>query len=343
MFWRAPGRVNLMGDHTDYNEGFVLPIAIQLECRVDAEPSDSVSLESVDEGGSVELAADGSVEPRGVKPDWGRYVAGVLAALAARGRRPAGLRGVITSTVPVGSGLSSSAALEVSLGSALCDVAGLSLEPLELALACQEAEHRATGVPSGVMDQLASVFGRNGHALLIDCRSLEVVPVRIPSAAALVVVHSGQPRTLEGSAYAERRAECERIAGELGLRSLRDATEDQVADLPLARHVVRENVRVEATARALENGEVAEVGRLFDESHASLRDDYRVSTPELDTLVGQLRAAGALGARLTGAGFGGAVVAVCQGDEADRIVDAVRGRYPQAWVVEAVDGAGRVS
>jgi galactokinase len=344
MKWRAPGRVNLMGDHTDYNEGFVLPMAIQLECLVTGEPLDEpvLRLRSLQEEGEVELPADGSAEPRTLQPPWGRYVAGVASALAKRGRRPAGFAGVVESSVPVGSGLSSSAALEVACALALCHAGGLELPPREIALACQEAEHRATGVPSGLMDQLASVFGRAGSALLIDCRNLDIEIVPMAADIRFVVVHSGQDRTLEGSEYAARRAECERIAAELGLRSLRDAREEQVADLPIARHVVSENARVRAVASALAAGNGEEIGRRFTESHASLRDDFRVSTPVLDSLVEELLDAGALGARLTGAGFGGAVVAVCEAAEADRILETVRAGYPRAWVVDAVDGAGLI-
>ena len=345
MRWRAPGRVNLIGDHTDYNEGFVLPIAIPLESVLVGDVLDEpvIRLDSAEEEGRVEVAADGSAAPEAVTPRWGRYVAGVAAALARRGRRPVGFEGSLHSTVPLGSGLSSSAALEVCCALALADTAGLELAPADLAAACQEAEHLATGVPSGIMDQLASAAGRAAHALLIDCRTLQITFVALPADVAFVVVHSGQERTLEGSGYAERRAECERIARELGLRSLRDATEEQVADRPVARHVVTENARVYDLARALEQGDGGTAGRLFDASHASLRDDYRVSTPELDSLVAALLDAGALGARLTGAGFGGSVVAVCAAAAARGILDHVRTRYPQAWIVAAVDGAARTA
>ena len=334
-----------MGDHTDYNDGFVFPMAIQLECTLEGEaaPDGRIRLRSAERAGDLDILADGSADPRSVEPEWGRYVAGVARALAARGRAPVGLEGEIRSTVPLGSGLSSSAAIEVSCALALCDVAGFELPGEELARACQDAERAATGVPSGIMDQLASVAGREGHALLIDCRTLEVAPAPIPPTLGVLVVHSGQERTLEGSAYAERRAECERIAARLGLRALRDATEEQVADEPIGRHVVRENARVHALATALERGDGAEAGRLFDESHASLRDDYRVSTPQLDELVERLRVAGALGARLTGAGFGGAVVALCEPADADGILAELAPGYPQAWNVHAVAGAGRAA
>jgi Galactokinase galactose-binding signature/GHMP kinases N terminal domain len=175
----APGRVNLIGDHTDYNEGFVLPLAIDLECVVTAEPSDTVRLRSRELEGEYELPADGSAEPRD-SPAWSSYAAGVLRALAERGRPPVGIEATISSSVPVGAGLSSSAALEVALALALCDAAGFALPPLELALACQEAEQVATGVPCGIMDQLTSLAGREDCALLIDCRSLEFEPVPLP-------------------------------------------------------------------------------------------------------------------------------------------------------------------
>jgi galactokinase len=332
---RAPGRVNLIGDHTDYNEGFVLPVAIDLECVVHAT-----------------ARSDGEVRVGSEQEDAGtqRYVEGVVAALARRGRPPVGLDATVASTVPRGSGLSSSAALEVSLALALCQVASFELSPVELALACQEAEQRATGVPCGIMDQLTSVAGRAGHALLIDCRSLEVEPIPIPASLAIVVVHSGLPRALVDSAYAERRAACERVAARLGLAALRDADAAQVRDEPRARHVVSENDRVLRAAEALRSGDLDELGALLTASHASLRDDFEVSTPELDLLAAELERAGAPGARLTGAGFGGCVVALAR--EADaagiaaRAADAYRAATrlePVTYLCRAVDGAGPVS
>jgi galactokinase len=299
-----------MGDHTDYNDGFVLPMAIDRECVVTASRRDDGRVRARSFGAAVDVDASGAEEPADVRPEWGRYVGGVVRALAARGRAPVGLDAEIESSVPAGSGLSSSAAFEVALALALCDVGGLTLDAADLARACQEAEHAATGVPSGIMDQLVSVAAVAGAALLIDCRSLEVEPVPLPAGVAVVAVHSGMPRKLEGSAYAERRAACEAAARRLGVRALRDATLDQVRDDPLARHVVTENARVLETAAALRAGDCERAGALFSQSHASLRDDFRVSTPELDVLVGELERAGAFGARLTGAGFGGAVVAL---------------------------------
>ena len=256
---------------------------------------------------------------------------------------------MLASDVPIGAGLSSSAALTVASAVALCAVAGFELPPLELAEACREAEESATGVRGGIMDQLTSICGRAGHALLIDCRSLEVRPVPMPPQIAVLVVHSGTSRRLDSSGYSARREACEETAAALGLPALRDATAEQVADVPHARHVVSENARVHETAEALAAGDLAELGRLLVESHVSLRDDYEVSTPALDALVEELVAAGAAGARLTGAGFGGCVVAVVDAARVDAVADAAATRYrdrtglePRAFVCRAVDGARTV-
>ena len=341
-----------MGDHTDYSEGFVLPMAVDRECLVAAHPRADGwirirSLDVPDDEALVEVAADGSDEPHAVSPAWGRYVAGVARALAERGRPPVGLDAVLASTVPPGSGLSSSAALEVSCAVAFCDAADTELDGRELALACQRGEHLATGVRSGIMDQLTSVAGRQGCVLLIDCRTLELEYVRVPTDVAVLVVHSGIPRTLAATEYAKRRAASREIAERLGVRALRDAPLEAVRDIPLARHVVTENARVHETARALHTGDLEAVAGLFATSHASLRDDYRVSTPELDVLVEALVAAGALGARLTGAGFGGSVVALCRpagaadiAKQATSTYRAATGREPTAFVCRAMDGAG---
>ena len=350
-WFRAPGRVNLVGDHTDYNDGFVLPFAIDLACLagVAGTPSPGrVRARSLEEEEIVTLPADGSADPSSFT-GWGRYVAGVLRVLAARGRAPVGADVVVSSTVPEGSGLSSSAALEVALALALADAGGLALGGAELARACQEAEQVATGVPCGIMDQLASVAGETGSALLIDCRSLAVTPVPLPRSLGVVVVHSGIPRTLDTSAYAERRRACEALAARLGLPALRDAGPADVAGDPLGRHVVSENARVHAAVAALARDDLRHLGAVVQESHASLRDDFRVSTPELDALVTALEREGALGARLTGAGFGGCVVAVCRRGEERGVGTAAAaayaeqtGRSPRVFPVEAVEGAGPI-
>lgn len=326
---RAPGRVNLIGEHTDYNEGFVLPIAIDRDCVIAARPAETVRVESLELVDASEL------------------IAAIVDELAALGRPAVGMDAVVASDVPIGAGLSSSAAFEVACAVALCEVAGWRAEPAALATACRNAEELATGVPCGLMDQLAVICGRQGCALLIDCRSLETKAVPIPDDARILVVHSGQERTLAASAYGERRRACDQLAVELGLASLRDATPEQVADEPLGRHVVSENGRVLDAVEALERGDLERLGALMSASHVSLRDDYRVSTPELDTLVETLVDAGALGARLTGAGFGGAVVAVCQADAVTSVGETATARYreltgrePRAFTCHAVDGAG---
>lgn len=346
----APGRVNLIGDHTDYNAGFCLPMAIDRECVVAWEPTadNTITARSVQLPGVVSVAADGSHEPSTVEPPWGRFVAGVARALAELGRDSVGLDLTITSNVPAGSGLSSSSALSVALTLAIAEAGGLAFpDRRDAAQAALRAEVLATGVPGGLMDQLCSLFGVAGHALLLDCRTLGVTPVALPDSLAVLVVHCGLPRTLAGSAYAERRAACDAAAARLGLTALRDATVEQVRDDPIARHVVRENARVLAFVTALRAGETDALGPLLLSSHASLRDDYAVSTPELDLLVDLLVDHGALGARLTGAGFGGCVVAlVPRGRVADCTAGTIAayragtGLEPQAFAVRAVDGAG---
>ncbi len=255
------------------------------------------------------------VDPWAVEPAWARYVAGVVAVL----KPQVGAVGTVRTTLPVGAGMSSSAALEVAVALAL----GFEGTPQELALACQQAEHLATGVPSGVMDQLASAMGQEGHALLMDFTSLEVVPVPMPAGVDVVVAHSGEARALAGSAYAERRAQCEAAAEIIG--PLREASEFHLARLedPLllrrARHVVTENRRVLEFADCLWMGDLAGAGRLMAASHQSLASDFEVSTPALDALVAELSAVpGVYGARLTGAGFGGCVVALADATSAVR-------------------------
>ena len=305
----APGRVNLIGDHTDYTGGLVLPMAIDLGTTVDGTRGGSqVRLRSADE--SLEAVVDVTErDPAALTPPWARYVGGVVAELEPQ----LGFTGSVRTTLPIGGGLSSSAALEVAVALAL----GFEGTPLELATLCQRAEHRASGVPCGIMDQLASAAGVADHALMIDCATLQITPVAVPEDVDVVVVHSGHERSLTGSAYAERRAQCEAaeaIIGPLRLATLSDA--EGLRD-PLmrrrARHVISENHRVRAFAGALSQGDLVAAGRLMVESHTSLRDDFEVSTPALDRLVERLLSTpGVLGARLTGAGFGGCVVALAR-------------------------------
>ena len=326
---RAPGRVDLIGEHTDYSGGLVLPVAIQNGISLDVfAADDSVSLVSERFGAAAPFAADGSGAPaRG----WARYAQGVAYELHLLGRPPVGLAGTVSSDLPVGAGLSSSAALEVAVGLALCAVADFALEPLELALACQRAELRAVDVPCGILDQAAALLGREGQAILLDCGTLDYRLVTLPSAAGLVVVDSGVERALETSGYAERRAELE-------------------AGMPRRlRHVRTENQRVLDFAAALERQDLAAAGRLLLDSHASLRDDYEVSVPELDLLVELAEEAGAFGARLLGGGFGGAILALTDAEHADDLAASVSAAYNErtgregAWFVAVASGGAGVS
>jgi galactokinase len=348
---RAPGRVNLIGDHTDYQDGFCLPMAIDREVVVRAEPrADGLVVARSDAlDGVVEMPADGYQDPRFVEPGWGRPVAGILRLLSQPGRPSIGFDAEVTSTVPVGSGLSSSAAFAVAIVITASEIGGFETPPESVAWIAQAAEQAATGVPCGIMDQMASVFGRAGHALLLDCRSLDVEPVPLPSSTTVVVMHTGVARRLEDSAYADRRAACEAAAARVGVATLRDAAIEQVGDDPFARHVVSENQRVLDFVDAMRAGDLERCGLLMAASHASLRDDFRVSTPELDTLVDALVHAGAYGARLTGAGFGGCVVGLVPTTAVhDALADAAAsyrsatGLTPMPLVVRAVDGAGLV-
>jgi galactokinase len=322
---RAPGRVNLIGDHTDYTGGLVLPMAIDRVTTVTLERGGrAVELTSASEPLPA-LVDIGVIEPAAVEPPWARYVAGIVAVL----RPDAGGTGTVETQLPVGAGLSSSAALEVAVALAL----GFEGSALDLALVCQQAEHLAAGVPSGIMDQLASAAGVPGCALLIDCTSLEVTPVPLPESVEVVVVDSGERRALATSAYGERRRQCEEAAALIG--PLRDASPEAAGDIGdptlrrRARHVVTENLRVAAFARAVGAGDVAGAGALMTQSHASLRDDFEVSTPGLDRLVEQLGATdGVYGARLTGAGFGGCVVAL-----------AAPGAVDMGWKLRPAGGA----
>jgi galactokinase len=324
----APGRVNLIGDHTDYTGGFVLPMAIDRSVVVEGRRGGRVvRLRSRSESG--EAAFPLTVEnPGAIFPPWARYAAGVAKTVTPR----VGFDGEIRSTVPVGAGLSSSAALSVAVALAF----GFEGTALELAQACQTAEHVATGVPCGIMDQLASAAGVAGHSLLIDCAALSVSPVPMPEGVDVWVLRAGGPRRLVGSPYAERRAQCEAASAVVGpLRDVASVSALDVLDDALlrrrARHVVTENDRVRACADALRRGDIVSAGALMTESHVSLRDDFDVSTDALDAAVARLTSTpGVLGARLTGAGFGGSVVALAESGA--RVGE-------DAWRVVAVGGA----
>jgi galactokinase len=327
-----------MGDHTDYNEGLALPMAVDLGTVVTFTP---------DDGGRVVLRSGAEPEPADVdvhlphdprllqalEPRWARYVGAVVAAV----RPPMGGSGTVDTTLPVGAGLSSSAALEVALALAL----GCVADPLTLARACQRAEQAATGVASGLMDQLVVTAAPQGCALMIDFADLSMTPVEMPPEAEVLVVHSGETRALDRTAYAERRAECEAAAFRLGpLGRVAPHAAVAIPDALLrrrARHVVSECDRVRWFAAALRDGDLVEAGRLMTASHRSLAHDFEVSTPALDALVDWLgRRPGVFGARLTGAGFGGCVVALAEPGALDLSTLGAR-----AWRVRA-GGAAHV-
>jgi len=358
---RAPGRVNLIGEHTDYNLGFVMPAAISLDTWIAAvelaEPV--VRLTSLENGETREF---GLPDPGPRRGEWIDYPAGVAWALSELDLPLRGVACVIDSTIPLGSGLSSSAALELAAAWALCRTVPPPLEPMALARAAQRAENAYVGVNCGLMDQFASVFGRPGAALLLDCRSLEHRPVALPPGHVLVAIDTRSPHRLEGSQYNARRAQCESAVAALaavqpGVSSLRDVDEaglerlGRLVDEETLRrctHVVRENARVLGTLAALGSGDLDEVGRLFAESHASLRELYEVSSAELDALVAIATAVpGVAGARMTGAGFGGCTVNLVRDDAVEDLRRAVEAGYPAATgrragfhVVDAVGGAG---
>jgi galactokinase len=359
----APGRANLIGEHTDYSGGLVLPVAVDLGVTVSWRPAaDAIRLRSLAFPEAVELTSDGA--PSGQLAGWGRYVAAVAQLLHECGRPPVGLEGTVDSTVPIGAGLSSSAALIVGTGLALCRASDFDLPPLELARLAQTAEHRAVGVPCGLMDPATSLLGRRGHALLLDCGTEEYRHVPLPPGVAIVVIDSGVRRQLERSGYANRRAELERGLAAIGRArpasltpaeaeaEARAAGVDEVAARRL-RHVVSENERVRRCVAALEQpagADLATIGVLFREGHDSLRDDFQVSIPELDLLVDLAYEHGAIAARMMGGGFGGSIVALGEAERAPSLVDAVgaayaerTGREPAGYVCSSVDGAAHAA
>ena len=365
---RAPGRVNLIGEHTDYNDGFVLPMAIDRAAWLAFRPRDDdrVTVRALDFGGAVDAftlaevrggRAPGAGVPADAAGDWAEYVRGVAWALQEGGVPLArGWDGVVAGDVPVGAGLSSSAALELAAARAFAAASGVPWDATRAARLAQRAENAWVGVNSGIMDQLISAEGRAGHALFIDCRSLALRPVPLPDDVAVVVLDTATRRGLVDSAYNERRSQCEAAARYFGVPALRDVTEADFAaraggldDVTRrrARHVVTENARTLAAADAFARGDAAEAGRLMDASHASLRDDFAVSRRELDAIVEISRAHPACyGARMTGAGFGGCGVALVRRDAASDFAartaaayQAATGLTPAVYVCSASQGA----
>lgn len=331
---RSPGRVNLIGDHTDYNDGFVLPMAIDRGTYLAYTLRDDTLVRLAAEGHDP-VEFDLSAVERG-GPAWGEYVKGVAWATGAT----TGFDGAVAGDLPVGAGLSSSASLELAAARAFGEAAGGRWSPVEAASAAQRAENDWVGMACGIMDQLVIATGVTGHAVLIDCRSLETRPVPIPSEVVVVVLDTGTRRELVGSGYNERRMTCEQAAAALGVSSLRDLTIDDLdsaartlddVSFRRVRHVVTENVRVEHAAGALAGGDLVAVGALMADSHQSLRDDYEVSSDALDAMVAAAQAApGCVGARMTGAGFGGAAVALIHREGIEDFTEEASKQYTRA-------------
>ncbi|NES14239.1 MULTISPECIES: galactokinase [Micromonospora] len=339
--WAAPGRVNLIGEHTDYNDGFVLPFALPLRTVVAAAGRDDErwTVWSELDDDPVEFGPREADEP-GAVTGWAAYVAGVVWALRAAGHRVPGARLAIASDVPVGSGLSSSAAIESAALAALVELGGLDLPAARWPRLAQRAENEYVGAPTGIMDQSAVIRGRAGHALFLDCRSEEVeqIPFDLGAAGlAMLVIDSRAPHRHADGEYASRRKSCEEAARILGVAALRDV---DAADLDAAlgrlpddetrrrvRHVVTEDQRVLDTVDLLRAGRIRDIGPLLTASHASMRDDFEITVPEVDTAVEAALAAGAYGARMTGGGFGGCVLALVDADSADAVAAAVTAAY----------------
>ena len=353
---RAPGRVNLIGEHTDYNDGFVMPLAIDRATYIALRPRDDkrVLALSLDMDDRREFALDDL--QRNTEADWIDYFIGVAWVLQQRGYALRGWEGVVAGDVPIGSGLSSSAALELAAARAFYCVSSFAWEAKAMALACQRAENDWLGVNCGIMDQMISAAGVEDRALLIDCRSLEADSAPLPAGTAVVVLDSGTRRGLVDSAYNERRSQCEAAARHFGLPALRDidsatfaerAHELDALSRKRARHVITENERALQARDAMHAGDAVALGKLMIESHISLRDDFEVSSPALDAIVNCANAdESCYGARMTGAGFGGCAVALVEAGGAAAFVErvttsyiAATGNQPALYVTRASAGA----
>jgi galactokinase len=339
--WFAPGRVNLIGEHTDYTGGFVLPFALASGVAVAAGrvPGSELTVCSRQESGDPVTVSLDALTP-GMTTGWAAYPLGVAWALRESGQRPGGTRIAVDADLAKGAGLSSSAALECATGLALCELQDLQVPRGELAALASRAENDFAGAPTGIMDQAAALLCEAGHALLLDCRSGATEPVPLdpgPAGLTLLIVDTGARHAHTDGRYGERRQSCEEAARQLGVSSLREVTDrpdvaDMLADVQLrrrVRHVVSENRRVLDTVNVLRRGAIAEVGPLLGQSHASLRDDVEVSWPEADVAVDAITAAGGLGARMMGGGFGGSVLALIPEDQREAIEDAVGAAYAE--------------
>ncbi|MDG2301312.1 MAG: galactokinase [Acidimicrobiales bacterium] len=341
---RSPGRVNLIGEHTDYNEGFVLPIAVPFDTAIAASPMNSSTIRVVSEGfgeATFDLNGDPSLSPF-----WARYLHGVGRYLQQAGQTITGWTGYIATDIPVGANLSSSAALEIAAGLIFSSVSNIKADMKQLAYAGQYVENSILGLPSGIMDQMTCAFAERDSALLIDCRDLSFNPVKLPEGAAIVVMDTGTRRELAGTEYAKRRRACEVTARELGFQSLRDATHSDLNRLDLrngsnlkrAQHVITENIRVKKAVEAIQSQDIVELGRLMTESHASLKNNYEVSGPALDEIVkNALNSQYCFGARMTGGGFAGCAIALVKSGKVDQFCSEILANFksPSSQPAEA--------
>jgi galactokinase len=355
----APGRVNLIGEHTDYNDGFVLPMAIERYTVLAADApvqAKTIRLGSTHGDKPIVLDLSKPLHPL-PKGTWVNYPVGVIAGCATHGLKTDGFDAIVHSNVPLGGGLSSSAALEVATATLIEAITGKRIDPVQKALICQEAEHKFAGVPCGIMDQFISVMGQKDHALLIDCRSnkAEPVPITDPNVAVLIV-NTNVKHELSGGEYAERRHQCETAAKALGVASLRDATADQLERgkskmsevvFRRARHVIGEIERTTMAAEGFRESNWPTVGQLMYASHDSLRNDYEVSCAELDAVVeiaGSIgHKGGVIGCRMTGGGFGGCAVALAETKQVDAISQKIATDYKKSTGIEATMFVSRPS
>jgi galactokinase len=356
---RAPGRVNLIGEHTDYNDGFVLPMAIERAAFIALRPRPDrrVVLSALNFGADVAQILLDDIAPRGL--DWAEYVQGVAWAMQEAGYALGGWEGVVAGDVPIGAGLSSSAALEMATARAFCEIGGVAWDAAKMAKIGQRTENGWIGVQSGIMDQMISAGAVEGSALLIDCRHLTLTPAPLPPGTAVVILDTATRRELADSKYNERREQCEAAARHFGVKALRDVDtldfmlrggELDATTQRRARHVITENARTLQAAAAMRAGDAVELGRLMNASHVSMRDDFAITRWEIDKMVelGQAHAA-AYGARMTGGGFGGCCVALVRSEGVAAFVDEVSAAYtaatqlvPAIYVSTASAGAGVV-
>jgi galactokinase len=352
---RAPGRVNLIGEHTDYNDGFVMPMALNRAMWIALRPTDSptVNIYSLDFDEQIAFALDNFTKGKASPAE---YVKGMAWALQEAGYTLNSWEGVMQGDVPIGAGLSSSAALELAVARAFNAVSNFEWHPAKIALLAQKCENQWVGVSTGIMDQMISASGKEGHALLIDCRSLETEAIPVPDGTAVVVLDTGTRRELVTSAYNERRQQCETAARYFGVRALRDVTYEQfeagkagLDDVVMrrAKHVISENERVMRAKQAMVNGNAAELGKILIAGHASLRDDFEVSGDALNAIVEVANEhAACYGARMTGGGFAGCAVALVDATQVDSFVEGVTEKYtqrtlhiPTIYVSYATNGA----